>query len=629
MTAKRRWPTTVLASVVVGLFLAACTSDPEIEGEDGAAGALVMSARPDRDPGVLVKNPATLTRLEERFSFATMIGASGKTGEELRASSPAYRAIIDAVTRDVHAIASTDRASGKGFAFSHRLFDERWLGSSDVRFELTGIANRIDLEHRGGCGEIHFVYRLAYTTKSAQAGSIDSRLPFTANVLVPIPDDGAKCSTVAREWLDVRPDDAAGSLLGGPLARLPKPARVEINYQVVRWPSKVRPDMGGHAEYVLRAFQVSSDTLEEIPLDDTPRTDLDATERADLLRWVGENLEAIDRGAATVPARFLARTTKSVAPRPAGRLANQPFSALLSESDLRALPLATTETVRSPGALLQKLDGLTCQGCHQSRGIAGFHLLGEERNGTLRLNALEVGASPHLVDAAKWRRGYLESVARREARPLRLAPARAADRPGRYGDHCTLGRDPGFAGWTCKSGLTCKRVDDDVLGRCLPPDGPDLGDACEESTIRSSLDSHTDRVTTRELVCKGGATCRRSDGGFPDGICEKRCEKLGQPLGQELICAGVPFGTGALGGFNNCLFTLKRPFPECLADDTRPTASRACDEDNPCRDDFVCARIYVKPARGETPVEPMKGACMPPYFVFQGRVDGHVLAMAK
>ena len=94
------------------------------------------------------------------------------------------------------------------------------------------------------------------------------------------------------------------------------------------------------------------------------------------------------------------------------------------------------------------------------------------------------------------------------------------------------------------------------------------------------------------------------------------------------ICAPVPFGTGPLGGFNHCLFELKKPFAECLTDDARPTASRRCDEANPCRDDYACARVFVKPGSTGTDASdasPESGACMPPYFVFQGRVDGHVI----
>ncbi|MBX3263164.1 MAG: hypothetical protein KF782_26050 [Labilithrix sp.] len=41
----------------------------------------------------------------------------------------------------------------------------------------------------------------------------------------------------------------------------------------------------------------------------------------------------------------------------------------------------------------------------------------------------------------------------------------------------------------------------------------------------------------------------------------------------------------------------------------------ACNVAVPCRDDYVCA--YVPGAPEGT------GACMPPYFIFQARVDGH------
>jgi hypothetical protein len=616
----RTWLLGLIGATVVGVAACASTEDG---GDDASDEAQIVSVtRPDDAPEVLVRDPATLMPLESRFSLSAMLGATGASGAELKASSAAYRAIVDTVTAEVKAVAASDKSAGKGFEFTHRLFDERWLGSADVRFELTGIANRIDLAHRGGCGEVHFVYRMAYTTDGPSSTRIDSRVPFTINVLVPIPDDGAQCSTVARKWLTVHESPGA-ELVAGPLAGLGKPAQVEINYQLQRWPSKAREDMGGHAEYAMHGFALVAEGLRPIPLADTPRTDLGDKERAALRSWIGENLQKIDDGTAIVPEQFLATAVRSVAPRSSVRLGNRPFTALFKEAELADLPLATTGTVTSPKALLHKLDGMTCEGCHQMRGIAGFHLLGEERVGTLRLNALAVGASAHLLDAVSWRKSFLNAVAGGQTRPKRLAPDHASGTPGGFGAHCSLGRDPGFKGWSCIDGLQCKRVDDDELGHCLPPGEPSLGDACEDSTVSQSLDPRVDRVDSRVLTCAGGATCQRSGSGFPDGVCQRRCERLGDRTGDQ-VCAGVPFGTGALGGFNNCLFTLKRPFTECLADDVRPTASRACDDTHPCRDDYVCARIFIKGAIAST-VEPQGGACMPPYFVFQGRVDGHVL----
>lgn len=615
----RAW---LLTPIFAGALLSACSSDTLSDDESGPSEDALVSdvTTADVAPEVLVKDPRTLAKLEERFSAAAMLGgAGGTTLAALAQSSPVYRDLAAAVAADIADVKRTDPESGKGFAFGHRLFDDTWLTWDKARLELVGVTNRVDLMFRGGCGETHFVYRLAYTTTTGGT-TVDSRLPFTMNVLVPTPDDGQRCRTVASKWLAVaQATDVGGALLAGPLAGLAKPTRVEVDYQRVRWPSAVRPEMGGHAEYTLRAFTMSEGRLAPAPLDDTPRLDLDAAGRGQLLEWVKASLDDIDRGTARVPADLLATSAVSVAPRAAARAANKPFSALLDERDLATLPLAGRATIASPKALLHKLDGITCQGCHQSRGIAGFHLLGEERRGTMRLNALFVGASPHLLDAVKWRASFVRALASGAEPPKRNAPDHASGEAVGYGGHCSLGADPGFADFQCQSRFVCKRVDDDVLGQCMPRGTPGFGDACEDSKVRASVDSHRDTATSRELECAGGATCfLRSGKGFPDGMCQKRCETVGEPLGDGTICAGVPFGSGPLGGFNKCMFELRRPFEVCLADDVRPTTSRACDEANPCRDDYACARIYAKDDR-DTRV----GVCEPPYFVFQGRVDGH------
>ena len=51
-----------------------------------------------------------------------------------------------------------------------------------------------------------------------------------------------------------------------------------------------------------------------------------------------------------------------------------------------------------------------------------------------------------------------------------------------------------------------------------------------------------------------------------------------------------------------------------LADGIRRLVAglRACDAATPCRDDYLCVRLDAG-----------RGACIPPYFVFQMRVDGH------
>ncbi len=622
--------------------LAACSSVPGEDEEDSEVdeGALVDVVTPDESPDVLIKDPRTLVALEERLSLARMLGGSGATLQEVQSSSPTYRALVAAVEADVGKLKSADRSSGVGTAFAHRLFDPRWLTSRQARFELTGVANRIDLKHRGGCGELHLVYRLAYSTQSKADDPrtrIDSRLPMTINLLAPIADDGRSCATVARAFGALATAaNVAGTALSGPLAKV-TPEKLEINFQLVRWPATVRPDMGGHAEYALRSFSIGRGTLTPIALDDTPRVDLAPADRQELLDWIKGNLVAIDNGTAIVPTKFLATDVVSVAPRAGARLGNKPFSTLFRAADFEALPLDSTQRIKTPAALLHRLDGMTCNGCHQSRGMAGFHLLGEERVGTARLNALATGASPHLAEIIGWRRRFLRAVEASATPPARPHADRVDESlPGTYGAHCSLGKDRGFESWTCQGGLACKAVNDDTLGHCLEGEsGPEIGDSCERSTVSQSPNASTDRVSGRDVACGAGRSCAtahgdpgKGNGGFPDGMCHGRCETLGDLSDdRKTICGGVPSGTGRFGGFNKCLFELKKPFPVCLEDDARPSLLRACGAKSPCRDDYACVRVLPRSATGKEAMEkdPTMGSCMPPYFVFQGRVDGHVL----
>jgi len=92
--------------------------------------------------------------------------------------------------------------------------------------------------------------------------------------------------------------------------------------------------------------------------------------------------------------------------------------------------------------------------------------------------------------------------------------------------------------------------------------------------------------------------------GFPAGMCVVACGKMND----DEACGGIP----QLTGFNNCL-AAGRPFADCVRDNANPAAMRACDAEHACRDDYICARA------GD------RGVCMPPYFLYQLRVDGHPL----
>ena len=179
--------------------------------------------------------------------------------------------------------------------------------------------------------------------------------------------------------------------------------------------------------------------------------------------------------------------------------------------------------------------------------------------------------------------------------------------PGGRGAHCGLG-DPGFTAWTCDAPLTCQHTDapadDAAVGECLPPiDQRGVGDPCELGAVTPSTDARKDRGPKAVPGACVAGRCNTNRTGFPGGMCRASCDAL--PAGGACGVIAV------LTPFNNCL-ARGTPFPRCIADHVEPAGLRACDADTPCRDDYICAR---------TPAG--DGACTPPYFLFQLRVDGH------
>jgi hypothetical protein len=135
-----------------------------------------------------------------------------------------------------------------------------------------------------------------------------------------------------------------------------------------------------------------------------------------------------------------------------------------------------------------------------------------------------------------------------------------------------------------------------------------VGARCEPTRITQSANAWLDRAEKLPPVsCEGAASvCEKTSVGFPGGMCSGPCDP-GDPNG---TCGGIAI----LSDFNSCL-AAKKPFGECLAKHTRPGNLRSCSAQQPCRDDYICAQAEGQPEG--------RGACIPPYFLFQMRVDGH------
>jgi hypothetical protein len=623
---------TLLVGAAAAALVAACSTAAEEEASDFGLGASsVASLDPNVSPAVAITEPAALRALEAKgFGFGHHFGQDDGAHADALIASPAYASIAKGIDTNLDALLAGDPLLGVGMNFDHRLFDRSWLRSGRSRFALVAVTNRTDrAAASGACGETRFIYRLEF--EDSREG-VSSRMPMTAAVVLPqAPRKGEdSCRESARRWLALSGtgDALADAAAAGPLAELPPMMTVETNLQAIRWPSAVKKDMGGEGEYMLNVWRRSNatpDELEAAPLDNTPdvaAVAADPDKKAKLLDWVTTHTAGIDRGTAKLPEELSAHTAFSYGPRGIARLANRPFTQLLDGVDLSALSFPDTTHVKSTAGLLRKLDQSSCQGCHQARAMAGFHVLGNEDDlGTNnKLNRLAVGTSPHFNEELAWRMRLVRAVADGAA-PAELPEARPfpehATNDGLMGASCALTGDPSFMSWTCKLGLQCADMvggGKSAVGVCTSSSGPRPGDACEKDDIASTPDPRSDKVTNLDpgdAACgqvTPGASCSGAAGGFPGGACFARCAKMGA-LKDGIICGASP-----PSGFNECIFKGKLSFDACMSPPTLALRA-ACSVTQPCRDDYVCEFIPGAPAG--------VGACMPPYFIFQARVDGH------
>lgn len=610
-------------------------------------------------PQVAILDPSALAALESRgFGLGEVVtGARATTTEELARTSLA--AVLETAEADVQAVLAEHPTALVSSVLGTRLFDRRWLRSPEMRFELIGVFERLDRRafQPGTCGEVRLVYRLAYTTRQAGA-PMHGRLPMTVNVVFLVPEDPTiarpdaaaglpeptaarqsatpRCSSAALAWRVPTTVDGATEVAGwladrGGLSAARRAGwtlkSVETNLQTVRVQSTAHASMAGHVEYAMRVFQptdAAHGSFVAAPMEnqlDVPRLAADPALRAELVALLRapRTLRAIDEGTLRLPDRFLARGARSIAPRGLDRPFNRPFRQVLRDADLAELDLGGHATIRSPAALVRRLDGLSCTGCHQSRSIAGFHHVGNDAPDAPAWSSLVSGMSPHLAADLDRRRTYVEAVARGAA-PDDVRPiAERQGHDGGFGSACGLAGgtesgsgpgehagDPGFAGWTCDPGLRCVALEDPDVGVCLDDDP--IGAPCEIGRRvvggRTPVGDRTAGLVRRS--CGEHLGCSPNISGFALGTCAGRCE------------AATPAATctsmSDIDGLQACL-RAGYPEAECATRFRVARADRACDVERPCRQDFVCART----GDGD------RGACVPPYFVFPLRLDGYPL----
>lgn len=229
------------------------------------------------------------------------------------------------------------------------------------------------------------------------------------------------------------------------------------------------------------------------------------------------------------------------------------------------------------------------------------------------------------------------------------------------------GADPSFTSWQCAKGLVCQPIH---VSQTEPKHGVcmhtaknaarmKVGDpfvfgemTFKKNAVRGERDNDANYTYRDEYCAKidvmndrtapqrkciepipGSKTYRTKSreagshgyqfGGFFGGMIRRKgCAADNDP---DTVCAsegGAPDGPKRIEGlFADCVALLKdekSSFTSCITSPkfTHASTLRACSELKPCRDDYVCVSTKSTLRSGQ-------GACLPPYFLFQFRTDGH------
>jgi hypothetical protein len=473
--------------------------------------------------GTAITDPLALRELDRgRFAIGAMLQPERSSNLPLTSGQvfflPSMVPVRQAIDREFdryiarHKESLPNEAVGVGDGFDFQLFERKQLDADDTRFVLAGIVDRMDRAYvdEASCGEIRLIYRLTRTTPASGDNTAPLRLPMTLNLVLKAKGGHARdrrgtvitCSEIAKRWLAAGELSLTGAALAGKLLDEGGPLdlfgyenidRIETNLQIAHAPKSAARDF--RTDYLLKVFRYNPEAREfqEAPMEnqiDRDRILVDSNLRREFKAWLldPKHLAEFDRGMALIPEKFLANGAIATTPVGFDASSLQPEFGLMqgegakevfAESDVvAALKKAAAngvklQNIRSVGGFERRLNDVTCSGCHQTRGIGGFHFPGVDWMTEKPSNSTVVPASPHFFGDQLRRRDILTAV-RDGKRPdysrgfssrpqlrgsTELAGTEYSDG---WGAHCyapgkpAADNDASFRAWTCAEGLACQ-----------------------------------------------------------------------------------------------------------------------------------------------------------------------------
>ena len=468
--------------------------------------------------GTAITDPEALHELDrERFGIGRMLLPERSVVVPLTSGQmfalpsmapvrSAFEAEFDRYTAN-HRNRLPNETIGVGDSFDFQLFDRTRLDAADTRFVLAGIVNRMDRSYvaESDCGEIRLIYRLVRTVSSGTGDNAASRLPMTLNLVLKARGGrgtAVTCSGIAKRWLAAAELSLTGVPLAAKLLAVDGPLdlighenidRIETNLQIAHAPKSTVRDF--RTDYLLKVFRYDAPAREfrEAPMENQIARDrilADDGLRRDFKEWLltPGHLAEFDSGTVLIPEKFLASSAIAATPvgfdasalQPEfGLMAGQGTNPVFTGSDVvAALKKAAAngvklQNIRSVAGFERRLNDVTCSGCHQTRGIGGFHFPGVDWMAANPSGSAVVPASPHFFGDQVRRRDIVTAL--RDGRPPDYSRGFASRPQWRgtrelagteysdgWGAHCyalgkpAAGNDASFRLWRCAEGLACQ-----------------------------------------------------------------------------------------------------------------------------------------------------------------------------
>ncbi len=649
------------------------------------------------------------------YSFATLLGVDDSDTrlnsdsklwqlrvDELNRRSPLkFQKISSLIVSDINEVV---QLSGERMAYSSeiaetmavegkvpRFFDPFWLSSSKAALPLVAVVNRVDRRDfsSNSCGEVRFIYRMAYL--QTEPVESQSSLPLFLNVVFEYPKQG-NCQQVARAWQNLPVASAQGGLslidqlkIFAINKKYIKLKQIELNMQAIRYPSELKFDFGGQAVYLLRIFQEQNGVYQSIPLENNINVGeiLQSPKlKQSLLEQLSrpENLRKIDAGTfvlSNTDGKLLSSRALSFTTIGRARVANKPFTALfgVEANDLKNINLSDLRFIKTPRAMVERLNGLTCVGCHQTGGTAGFHMLGRTNAFNNVFNQVLLPFSAHYGAERIRRKQYGELLANGQEPstfrpPSFFPPIRQLGtdktklpefREAKTRDLCLKADQISYGrGIVCETGSSCIPTATNsqasiTIGECVANKNVVPGSVCRKGQITShpptpalgefyNLFAIRDTMTFDTVLDVPNGRCTKPREGVPLGRIPRTCKADSAEGRLEFVDAlktadDAPRSFCVVQGgdaFDNC---AKSANPSaCLA---QAEIARAyldtCTPSRFCREDYICQRLpnIGRQYNGRTRelveqrvtrLEQLGvGFCVPNYFIFNMRADGHIL----